>query len=237
MLRRIFRPNLANTGADMAAERYRPSFRRGANCAPLLALTLLAGCAGSDFGSTLSAGWDRIRSPFMGSANVVTGDSLTIQRVRGSNPTVQPLVPETGDVWPGEEAARPTMMGGPDEAMRNIPSYRPSLIDGAPPAASPVPTPGTRRGSSNPPGSLGAPGEYPRSPAAAAPPGALTPPAARLEGRSLTTPSGGLVTGTGGTPRVQGYTGPQGGGAVIRDGNVETWIGPDGRTSTRVVPN
>jgi hypothetical protein len=60
----------------------------------------------------------------------------------------------------------------------------------------------------------------------------------RLEGRALTDPSGRPAIGTGGTPRVQGFTQPGvGGGAVIRDGNVETWIGPDGQARTRVAPN
>ncbi|WP_203074378.1 hypothetical protein [Falsiroseomonas ponticola] len=250
MVQRIFAPNTAITGAVMAAA---PSTippaapRRGRLPSPVLGLALLAtACSGdlSSVGSSISAGFDSLWSPFMGPTNVVASDSLTVQRVRGSNPAVEPLVPEAGNVWPAEEAPRPTLLGGPDEAMRNIPAYRPSLIDGAPAASSPVPTPGdqpaarpARRGSSTPPAGPGAPGDFARSPAAAAAPGALSPPPPRVEGRALTTPSGQAVTGTGGTGRVQGYTGPQGGGAVVRDGNVETWIGPDGRTSTRVVPN
>ena len=236
MLQRIFRPNIAITGTNMAAARNSTPLTRAARGTPLLGLLLLAGCSTADISGSL----DRLWSPFMGPTNVVASDSLTVQRVRGANPTVEPLVPEGGDVWPGQEPARPTMMGGPDEAMRNIPNYRPSLIDGAPPASSPVPTPGgrtVRRGSSTSPGALDAPGEFQRNPASAAPPGAYSPPPARLEGRPLTTPSGRQATGTGGTPRVQGYTSPQGGGAVIRDGNVETYIGPDGQARTRVVPN
>ncbi|MBU8539714.1 hypothetical protein [Falsiroseomonas tokyonensis] len=240
MLQRIFRPNIAITGADMAAAPTCPSPKSPARGAPLLALLLLAGCSNGGIGSSISSSLDRLWSPFMGSTNVVTSDSLTVQRVRGGNPAVEPLVPEGGDVWPVQEAERPTLLGGPDEAMRNIPVYRPSLIEGAPAASSPVPTPGerpVRRGSSTPPGSLAAPGDFARNPASPAPAGAYTPPPPRLEGRPMTTPSGSVVTGTGGTSRVQGYTGPQGGGAVVRDGNIETWIGPDGQTRTRVVPN
>lgn len=251
MLRRIFDRNLSNTGADMAAApssvtpRRGALFSRSALRAPALGLALLAAACSnptiSGLGDSLSAGFDQIWSPFMGPTNVVASNSLTVQRVRGGNPAVEPLVPEAGNVWPAEEAPRPTLMGGPDEAMRNIPEYRPSLIEGTPPASSPVPTPGdrpaARRGSSTPPAALGAPGEFARSPATQAAPGSQSPPPPRSEGRALTTPSGRTVTGTGGTPRVQGYTGPQGGGAVVRDGNVETWVGPDGRTSTRIVPN
>lgn len=254
MVQRIFAPNTAITGAVMAAA---PSTtlppaslaaplagpRRARLPSPVLGLALLAtACSGdlSSVGSSISAGFDSLWSPFMGPTNVVASDSLTVQRVRGADPTVDPLVPEAGNVWPAAEAPRPTLLGGPDEAMRNIPDYRPSLIDGAPAATSPVPTPGdrpARRGSSTPPASPGAPGDFARSPATPASPGALSPPPPRVEGRALTSPSGQAATGTAGTSRVQGFTSPQGGGAVVRDGNVETWIGPDGRTSTRIVPN
>jgi hypothetical protein len=233
MLRSIFCPTHPMTGADMAAERTNPSpLRLPMRGLPLLGTALLlAGCSGGMGGSL----W----APFMGPTNVVESDSLTVQRVRGTNPVVEPLVPEAGDVWPAQEAPRGDL-SNPDEAMRNIPEYRPALIDGAPAASSPVPTPGDRparrRGSSTPPASLGPPGEF-LSTLGAAPPSASGRPSPRLEGRALTTPSGQSVTGTGGTPRVQGYTGPGGGGAVIRDGNVETWIGPNGQPTTRVVPN
>lgn len=239
-MRRIFRRNTAFTGADMAADPICPSASRLPRGASLVALLLLAGCSSGQMGSAVSGTMDRLWSPFMGPSNVVASDSLTVQRVRGADPVVEPLLPEPGDVWPAQEAARPNLMGGPEEAMRNIPSYRPSLIEGAPAAASPVPTPGDRprrRGSSTPPANPDVPPDFARMPANPAPVGANSPPPARLEGRALTTPSGRSVTSTGGTSRVQGYTGPQGGGAVIRDGNVETWIGPDGRTSTRVAPN
>lgn len=214
----------------MAADRPNPKLLR----LPVLGLALLAaGCSDGGMGSSL---W----SPFMGPTNVVASDSLTVQRVRGTNPAVEPLVPEAGDVWPAQEAPRGDL-SNPDEAMRNIPVYRPSLIDGAPAASSPVATPGDRParrpGSSTPPGSLGPPGAFLSTPAPVRPPGAASPPSPRLEGRALTSPSGQSVTGTGGTPRVQGYTGPGGGGAVIRDGNVETWIGPNGQSSTRIAPN
>lgn len=208
----------------MAADTFRLPLTRSARGTPLLALLLLAGCSTVDgIGSSVSATMDSLWSPFMGSRNVVASDSLTVQRVRGGNPAVEPLVPESGDVWPVQEAARPTLMGGPDEAMRNIPNYRPALIDGAPAATSPVPTPGDqpmRRGSSTPPATPGAPAEFARTPASPAPAGATTPPARIRSGAAARGPS---------TP------GPLGGGAVTRDGNIETYIGPDGQTRTRVV--
>ena len=123
--------------------------------------------------------------------------------------------------------------------MRNIPEYRPSLIDGAPAASSPVPVSGDqrppRRGSSTPVPPLSSPGEGPRTPPLAQPtqPVPLSP---RRDGQPLVSPQGRPAIGTGGTDRVQGVTGPQGSGVIHRDGNVETWVGPDGRTTTRVVP-
>jgi hypothetical protein len=49
-------------------------------------------------------------------------------------------------------------------------------------------------------------------------------------------PSGRPAITTGQAGRVRGFTQPGGGGgAVVRDGNVETWIGPDGQARSRVV--
>jgi hypothetical protein len=210
--------------------------------APLLALALAAGACSTptvltpgEGGAAVDTGLGGLFMPFMGQRNVVGSDSLTVQRVRGANPTVEPLVPEAGNVWPVAEGPRPSLLGNPEEAMRNIPSYSPELIQGSPPARSPVATPGVPRGSSSPPpGALS--GLPAQSQVPGLPPGDMSPPGARSEGRVMTSPSGRMVTGTGSAGRVTGFTSPTGGGAVIRDGNVETWIGPDGRTSTRIVP-
>ena len=173
---------------------------------------------------------DGVSSPFVSTRNTVTLDSLTAQRVRGANPDFAPIAAEPGNVWPAQEAPRPTLLGSPDEAMRNIPDYRPSLIEGAPPARSPL----SPQGSSSP--VPPPPPVQPQQVTPAAPP-AVAPPAPRTEGRALVDPSGQPATSTGQAGRVQGFTQPgQGGGAVIRDGNVETWIGPDGQVRTRVVP-
>ncbi len=193
----------------------------------VLALALLAtGC------SSLEGVFPR----FSGPTNVVATDSLTVQRIRGGNPSVEPLMPEGGNVWPAAEAPRATMMSGPEEAMRNIPDYRPSLIEPVPPASSPI-GPRARRGTAGAPTPPLPLTEPPRSPVAEPAQPATRPPP-RTEGRALTDPSGRPAIGTGGSGRVQGFTQPGvGGGAVIRDGNVETWVGPDGQTRTRVVPN
>lgn len=204
---------------------------------PALGLALLMGaCSSPDIGfqetawSPLEASW----LPFSSNRAMVASDSLTVQRVRGVQPEIAALTPEPGDVWPGPEAPRPTLLSGPEEAMRNIPEYRPSLIQGAPPARSPVPTPGIP-GSGSPGGLEPAPPAY--EPRATAPRPVAPPPPPRAEGQVITDPSGRPAVTTGQAGRVRGVTQPGvGGGAVIRDGNVETWIGPDGRTQTRVVP-
>jgi len=204
--------------------------------APLaLGLALLAsGCSTPGEGFA-DAPW----FPMARGANTVVSDSLTVRRVRGETPAAEPMMMEPGNVWPEPEAPRPTLLSGPDEAFRDIPDYRPSLIDGAPPARSPVPTtpaPGARRGSGASLQSLPPPGEPQRfqvNPPLAQP----TPPPRPREGQVMIDPSGRPAIATGQAGRVTGFTQPGGGGgAVIRDGNVETWIGPDGQSRTRVVP-
>lgn len=188
----------------------------------LLGPALLLGACGAGDGAS---------SPFTTARNTVALDSLTTQRVRGANPEFTPITAEPGNVWPGQEAPRPTMLSGPDEAMRNIPDYRPSLIEGAPPARSPLSTP---QGSSSPVPPLRPVQTQRVTPAV---PPAVAPQAPRTEGRALTDPSGRPATSTGQAGRIEGFTQPgQGSGAIIRDGNVETWIGPDGQVRTRVVP-
>jgi hypothetical protein len=195
-------------------------------------MLLLGACSGPDVGSS-GAAW----SPFTTSRNAVEVDSLTVQRIRGADPEFAPLAPEPGNVWPAQEGPRPTLLGSPEEAMRNIPEYRPSLIQGAPPARSPVASGPPERGL---PGSTSAPPPPPASlqapPRATAQPPRQPPAPPRAEGQVLTDPSGRPAISTGQAGNIQGFTQPGGGGAVIRDGNVETWIGPDGQARTRVVP-
>jgi hypothetical protein len=96
----------------------------------------------------------------------------------------------------------------------------------------PAPPP---RGSGTPPGAL--PPPAPAAAPATAPAPRLPPPPPRTEGQVMTDPAGRPAISTGGAGNVRGFTQPGvGGGAVIRDGNVETWIGPDGQARSRVVP-
>lgn len=179
-----------------------PSF---AKRAPVLALALSLGAC-SYMPEMPDIGMSSLFPTFMPPTSVMTSDALTVQRVRGANPEVEPLLPESGNVWPAVEAPRPTLLGSADEAMRNIPTYSPELVQGAPAARSPVPTPGVTQPRS-PVGDVSPPARRTVSPAPAVRPANLSGPASSIVG----------------------------GGAVIRDGNVETWIGPDGRTNTRIV--
>lgn len=178
------------------------------------------------------------RVPAVPAGPAQTGDSLTVQRVRGTQPEFDPVMPEEGNVWPAQEAQRATLMSGPEEAMRNIPEYRPTLVpETGSPVRSPVPTPGVP--GSGTPGGLGTTGLPPPPPVAATPAPRLTSPGGagiRPEGSVRIDPSGRPAVTTGQAGSVSGVTQPGGGGAVVRDGNVETWIGPDGRVRTRVVP-
>ena len=199
---------------------------------PALGLALLLGACTSPEGTSNVAAWTGAG----GARNAVSVDSLTVQRIRGANPEFAPVAPEAGNVWPAQEGPRPTLLGSPDEAMRNIPEYTPQLIQGAPPARSPISgppergVPGASSATTPPPAPTQAP------PAARAQLPTTPPPSPRAEGRVLTDPSGRPATSTGQAGNVQGFTQPGvGGGAVIRDGNVETWIGPDGQARTRVV--
>lgn len=195
--------------------------------APAAGLLLLLGACST---GAMEDAW----TPFSGGTPVAVADSLTVQRVRGQSPEFVPVMPETGNVWPDPEPERPTLLGGPDEAFRNIPEYRPSLIDGAPPARSPVPT---RPGSGAALETLPPPGQPQSFQASPPPPRTPAPPPRSAVGQVTTDPSGRPAIITNEAGRVRGVTQPGiGGGAVIRDGNVETWIGPDGRTTTRVVP-
>jgi hypothetical protein len=127
-------------------------------------------------------------------------------------------------------------MSGPEEAFRNIPEYRPQLIEPVPPARSPVPTPNAR-GTSGSVTPLPPPRDAARIPVAPPPTAFAPPPPPSALGRATIDPAGRPATVTGEAGRVQSTTQPGvGTSAVVRDGNVETWIGPDGQARTRVVP-
>ncbi|MBB5693242.1 hypothetical protein [Muricoccus pecuniae] len=217
---------------------------------PLASLSLailLGGCLG-----------DIDLAPFGRRDAIGAPDSLTVRRVMGTSAEDAPLMPEPGNVWPGEEAPRATLQNPdaavvpPQERARSegleraqqrgrapevIPPNSTQPGRGAPPEAAPnprAPAPGTRRAT----GSSQAlpPLDPPPLPRAGVPRGEpATPPAPRLEGQVLPTPGGAPATITGGNNNVQTFTQPGiGTGTAIRQGGTTTLFGADG--SIQVVP-
>jgi hypothetical protein len=195
-------------------------------------LVLLGGCQGGEGPFTTSANHLRAGGVFGpawgGTPPEILSASTTVARLRGEPVALAPLLPEPGDVWPGELPPRATL-ANPDAALRGIPDYRPAQRDPLPPLEPPPPRrPGPVRGSSSPPPP---PPDQPLPPRAVAP---LPPPAPlperpppRADGRVLMTPNGPVVT-TGGTDRVQSYVDPQGRTGVIhRDGERAVAFPPD----------
>ncbi|UPY35116.1 hypothetical protein [Sediminicoccus sp. KRV36] len=188
----------------------------------------VAGCARVESGFAwaqggLSGTYDRFGPNWGGMRPTMPNESLTVQRIRGQADPLEPLRPEPGDVWPGEDAPRATL-ANPEEALRGI---RTSETE-----------PRRTRGTS---GYENSPGAAPpvMSPIFEAP----TPPprANRTDGAS--TGSGqvfqsqqGPVVGTGGSGRVQSTVSPQGSGLAIRDGATTTLIGPGGNVQQVPTP-
>ncbi|MBX6746040.1 MAG: hypothetical protein IRY87_28735 [Acetobacteraceae bacterium] len=173
-------------------------------------------------------------SAWGGSRPEMLTDSLTIARLRGAAPATEPLQPESGNVWPAEEAPRATL-ANPDAALRGVPAYTPNI----PPEPGQVPlgsisrgAPARLRGSANPPPPPLVQPEQQRSMVAPPLPPLPEPPPRRNEGQVVQTPQGPVVTGSG-TDRVQTFIAPGGGTGIIqRDNGTATIIGPDGRVQT-----
>ncbi|MDJ0388260.1 hypothetical protein QMO56_09055 [Roseomonas sp. E05] len=158
--------------------------------------------------------------------------SLTVQRVLGEPPGVQPLQPVPGNVWPEEDLERRTpTMSDPDLLQR-------APMD-APPPHRPIPS-----GSSTPPALLQQQGyrDNPYTPSAQQAPGAApSAPIQRAEereqrrdGQVIPTPEGPVVT-SGGGRNYRTYNRPGGGsGIAIPNGASTTLLDADG--TVRQVP-
>jgi hypothetical protein len=193
--------------------------------APLAALVLaLGGCAGFDdfLSNTFSYGTN---------PNAPIGDSENMRRVRGQEVSTEPLLPQSGNVWPGPVQAPPTLQDLEQQTNQGQP----------PPEATPAapdhrqPRPSQPPGSSTPPGSVQPGLPAPRNAAPpmvdTTPPGAPSP-----NGRVVTTPSG-SGTITGGAGNFQTLTTPSGQGVIVPNGNgTSTLIRPDGTIETIQTP-
>ena len=176
-------------------------------CLAFAAPILLAGCTGTGVFLDHTFDW------FGDNPNTPAGNSEMFQRLRGEPTAFAPLLPESGNVWPGPQAPDPTMQelqqqqnsggppsvgGGTDHQQPRPPGYSPQ---GAPPS---VVQPGS------PPGNL------------------VRPPRQGRSGESLDVTGG---SSTGGYRHLQAP--PPGRGILVPNGNgTSTLIGPDGSVST-----
>ena len=178
----------------------------------------------------LSGTHDRFGPNWGGMRPAMPTESLTVQRIRGAAVPQEPLRPELGDVWPGEDAPRATL-ANPEDVLRGEASRSSSLND-------PSTLPRRSRGSS---------GAFEQSPGAApsvvspifeapaAPPRANRTDGVPSSGQVFQTPQG-PVTTTGGSGRVNTTISPQGSGLATRDGATTTLIGPGGNVQQVPTP-
>ena len=206
--------------------------RRYALLVPLFGpLLALPGCTG--FGEFLS---HTVSSPYS-NPNLPMADSATLRRVLGQDPTITPLQPEPGNVWPKPQPPDPTLNDLQRGTTANNGAFAPTTVPGAEPGlpAGRQPRP---RGSSAPPGS--AQPEFSPGPSAIAPlpPFVGTRPAPQSpQGRVVQTPQGPAVD-AGGTSGYRQLTTPQGPGAImVPNGNgTSTIINPNGTVQTVPTP-
>jgi hypothetical protein len=193
----------------------------GLPAASLALLLVLPGCE-SSWGPSFN----------MSSRPDAPGDSLTIRRVMGDTASIERVDNDAALGWVGPEAPRSTL-GNPDEAVRNIPEYRPvprpNLESDVRPRGSATPPPPSTIRESRIPG--------PARVDAFAPPAAVTgTPDPNRPGQIIAVPGGPpavLGVGSGGqTPYTR--AGQPGGVAVDNGAGAVTLLGSDG--SIRVVP-
>jgi len=184
----------------------------------LLGLTLTLGGCGFNtwWNPPFTTGFD---------PNQPQGDSANLRRIMGDPTAAEPLMTETGNIWPGPLPPTPTLQDLQDRGLTGDSVF---------------PAPHSSPGSSVPPASA----YMPQAPRAAVPaglpspssPGAAPPPRERT-GQVYNTPSGPVVT-TGGTAGYQTTTLPGGGtGVIVPNGNgTSTIIRSDGRVETIQTP-
>jgi hypothetical protein len=175
-------------------------------CCAIASTGLLSGCTGT------GVFFDHTFTWFGANPNTPAGNSEMFQRLRGEEVEVVPLIPETGNVWPGPQKPDPTLQELEQEQQN------PAAASQVGPADRRVPHPtGTGPGSPSP---------------AVVQPGAPLP----RVGPTQRGPGGTSVDVTGGHD-IPGYRQlqqpPAGRGILVPNGNgTSTLIGPDGSIST-----
>ncbi len=196
-------------------------------------LLLLPGCTG--LGEYLDHTFNFARR----NPNQPMADSENVRRALGQTPEVEPMLPEPGNIWPGQQAPDPTLADlQQEQGTATQRGFEPTVVPGAEPGLpagrQPRPAP---RGSSTPPGS-NQPGADPLPRAGVLPP----PPQSSVPGRG---PQGGVVqtprgpaVDTGGTRSYRQLNAPGGPGSImVPNGNgTSTIISPDGSVQTVPTP-
>jgi len=177
-------------------------------CCTLVASSLLAGCTGT------GVFFDHTFSWFGNNPNAPAGNSEMFLRLRGEPVTITPLLPETGNVWPGPQKPDPTLQEL--EAQQQKAGATPAVVGG-----------GTGHQQPRPAGS-GAPAPAVVTPGTA-PTGMVSPPQRTRNGTAIDTTGGQKVPGY----RDLQPAPPAGKGILVPNGNgTSTLIGPDGSVST-----
>lgn len=170
--------------------------------------------------------------------NIPMTDSENTRRALGRATDVQPLTPEPGNVWPGQQSPEPTLAdlnrqgeGGTDRGF--APTVVPGAEPGLPAGRQPRPAP---RGSSTPPGSV-QPGVSPPPRPSVLPQPRSSVPSTGPAGGVVQTPRGPAVD-TGGTRGYRQLNVPGAPGSImVPNGNgTSTIISPDGTVQTVPTP-
>ena len=177
-------------------------------CCVIATSGLLAGCTGT--GVFL----DHTFTMFGNNPNTPAGNSEMFQRLRGESVAVVPLVPESGNVWPGPQK--------PDPTLQELEAQQQQAGSAAP---SPM---GTPNGHQQP----RPPGAGPAAPVVrpdGSPAGVVPPSQRSRNGTSVDTTGGQAIPNY----RQLQPTTPTGKGILVPNGNgTSTLIGPDGSVST-----
>ncbi len=200
--------------------------------AMLAAALLLSGCHYASSPLVGFGGFIGDTHTFTRDPNQPPGLAENMQRASGRDATVDPLLPEEGNVWPGPPPAQSTLSDVQQQQNQSN-----EQIDRANPPPQQAPR-RNRRGSSTPPGSVQtAPAPLPNPAPFNSPELGAQPPPATLP-PAIQTPQGNLIPnnsvgGNGTTTATQ----PGGGTSiVVPNGNgTSTVIGPDG--ATRTIPS
>jgi hypothetical protein len=177
-------------------------------CCTLVTSGLLAGCTGT------GVFFDHTTSWFGHNPNAPAGNSEMFLRLRGEPVTITPLLPETGNVWPGPQKPDPTLQEL--EAEQQKAGAAPAVVGGGTDHQQPRPA-----GSGGPAPAVVTPGS--------APSGLVTPPQRTRNGAAIDTTGGQKVPGY----RDLQPAPPTGKGILVPNGNgTSTLIGPDGSVST-----